>query len=114
MISTEILPVVAWAAAFAVAALVGWLVYRYLVELMLIRHGTSTRGKVISALEMGDGNLGKLFIVSYEFLASSSDGRILTYRGRQLMTFRFRSKDMVAVRYLSKWPRISLIADRTV
>ena len=114
MARMELLPFVGSAAAIAGFALVAWLVYRYLAELMLMRRGTITRGRVVRAVELGNTHGGKMFVVSYEFSATSSGGNALMYRGRQLMSYGFRPKDIVVVRFLSKWPRINLIADRTV
>jgi hypothetical protein len=110
----ELLPVAVSAAAIALVGLVGWLIYRYLAELMLIHRGTTTRGKVVSAIALGNTHGGSMFIVSYEFSTISNGGKASIYRGRQVMTYGFQPKDMVAVRFLPKWPRISLIADRAV
>ena len=111
MVLTEILFVVASAAA---VALVGWLVYRYLVEFILIRRGIMTRGTIVSAVEMGNSHGGAMFVVSYKFSASSSDSSARIYHGRQLMAHGFRPKDVVVVRFWSKWPRINLAVDRAV
>jgi hypothetical protein len=81
---------------------------------MLMRRGTITRGTVVSAVEMGNGNGVATFVVPYEFSASSSYGNALIYHCKQLMAYGFQPKDMVVVRFWSKWPRINLIADRTV
>ena len=114
MVRMELLPFIASAAAIAVVAVVAWLVYRYLAELMLIRCGKITRGRVVGAVELGNGHFGKMFVVSYEFSITSSGGNALMYRGRQLMTYGFRPTDMVVVRFFSKWPWINLIAGRGV
>jgi hypothetical protein len=106
--------ILAVGASAAVAALTGCLVYRYLVEFMLERRGTITRGTVVGAVEMGNGYGGALFIVSYEFASGSTCGNTMIYRGKQLMSYSFRPKDTVVVRYWSKWPRLNLIADRAV
>lgn len=111
MLLTEILFVVASATA---VALVGWLVYRYLIEFMLMRRGSMTRGTIVSAVEMGNSHGGAMFMVSYEFLTSNSDSNALTYHGKQLMAHGFRPKDIVVVRFWAQWPRINLAVDRAV
>lgn len=80
---------------------------------VLARWGRSTKGAVVRSVEKNaDG--GVVYVVSYEFTATSTSGVPQIQVGKQTTRYSFRARDIVAVRYWPKWPRLNRIAERAV
>ena len=99
------------AAGVAVSA---WLGYHSVVLAILHWRGASTRGVVVRSEEKDDGEGGVLYVVSYEFAVTTGSRSAVVRAGKQTTRYALRAKDVVAVRYWAKWPRISRIVVRGV
>ena len=94
-------------------ALIGWLCLRAAASYVLERWGRSTKGAVVRSVERNDdGSL--VYVVSYEFTATSTSGLPQVQAGEQTTRYSFRARDIVAVRYWPEWPRLNRIAERAV
>jgi hypothetical protein len=93
-------------------AVIGSIFYRAIVWYALEHWGVSTRGIVTLSLEQKDD--GVVYVVSYEFSAVSSTADPVVCIGKQTTNYCFKAKDVIAVRYWPKWPRINRIVERTL
>ncbi len=92
----------------------GWLGYHAVALAILNWGGASARGVVVRSVQNDDGEGGIFYVVSYEFTATKGSESPRACTGKQRTRYAFRAKDVVAVRYWSKWPRISQIVERGV
>jgi hypothetical protein len=88
----------------------GMLFHRALAWYLLKRWGKSTRGKVVGCVERN--NDGVFYVVSYEFTAPDGSGTMRTRIGKQATQSSMNPKDIVAVRYWPRWPRVSRLIER--
>ena len=95
-------------------AVVASIFHRAFTWYVLERWGKSARGAVVGSVEKNDdGSI--VYVVSYEFtFVSSSAGTPLVCEGKQTTRYGFRPKDVVAVRYWPRWPRLSRLVERAV
>jgi hypothetical protein len=103
----------AWPVVFYVLMaimLVGMLFHRALAWYVLKRWGKSTRGTVVGCVERN--NDGVFYVVSYEFTVPDGLGTMRTHIGKQATHSSMNPKDIVAVRYWSRWPRVSRFTER--
>ena len=101
------------AGVFLVSA-VGLFAYNTFVLAVLRWAGTSAQGSVVRSVKKDNGEGSVFYVVSYEFVASDGRGKGVACEGKQNTSYCFRPKDVVAIRYWSKWPRISRIVERAV
>lgn len=94
-------------------AVIGSLCLRAAASYVLERWGRSTKGAVVRSVEKNDDG-GVVYVVSYEFTATSTSGAPQIQAGKQTTRYSFRARDIVAVRYWPKWPRLNRIAERAV
>ena len=90
--------------------LAGMLFHRALVWYLLARWGKSTRGKVVECVERN--NDGVFYVVSYEFTVPDGSGAMRARTGKQTTQNSMNPKDIVAVRYWSRWPGVSQLVER--
>lgn len=90
-------------------AVVGSLCLRAVASYVLERWGRSTKGAVVRSVERSD-----VYVVFYEFTATSTSGAPQIQAGKQTTRYSFHARDSVAVRYWPKWPKLNRIAERAV
>jgi hypothetical protein len=94
-------------------AVLGSIFYRAIIWYILERWGKSTKGVVLRSLAQNDDG-SVVYVVSYEFSAVNSDRKQQICIGKYTTEYNFQAKDVIAVRYLSTWPRINRIVERAV
>ncbi len=94
-------------------AVIGSLCLRAAASYVLERWGRRTKGAVVSSVEKNDDG-SVVYVVFYEFTATSTSGAPQIQAGKQTTRYGFRASDIVAVRYWPKWPRLNRIAERAV
>lgn len=92
-------------------AVVGWGLFRALCHFILNCWGTTTRGHVTRSVKKDYGEGGVMYVVLYEFAIASGSGTPRLCAGRQTVPHAFAAKEVVAVRFWPRWPRISRISD---
>ena len=116
-------PIEAWLGLLyaAIAVLICFVIIHFtFVWCVLNSFGKVAKGKVLSSVGrkypagMMTSPDARQFFVTYEFTAATSSKSILKCVGQQTMRYEFRFDDVVAVRYWSKWPRMSQIVDRAI
>lgn len=85
---------------------------RLAVSYLLRRWGKSARARVLTSIE--EASDGVIYRVSYEFSASEPSGGASVYSGKQAMRFKMEPRDIVAVRYWPRNPRVSRLIEREI
>jgi len=84
--------------------------HRALVAVVLALWGRSARGTVLSCVEHNDD--GVVYLVTYEFPHPLPAGTAAKRVAKQSTRYALRPKDIIAVRYLPAWPRVSRFVER--
>ncbi len=73
--------------------------------------GKSTKGKVVSCLEVRMTG-GPFYLISYEFNFSNSNGVSQKQTGKHGVRWTLQPKDIVAIRYWVHFPKVNRIFER--